>query len=386
MKSRPYVRNHRRNSRLRRLRATWRDTLLLVREFIRPLTYFTLAIVGGGLLYFQLASYYGEDVGSNNLVEATYQVLGLTFLQPLGDHLPDHLPLQLFYFVMPIIGISILAQGLTDFGLLFFNRRERSKEWEMAVASTFHDHIVLVGLGHLGYRVTQKLYELDRDVAVIELNPEDDLIAETQGMGIPVLKDDARREAALLAAGVPNARAIILCTQNDSMNLQIAFKARRLNPQLRVVLRIFDDDFSHSLQEQFGFRAMSATGMAAPTFAAAAADVDVTRPITVEGEALSLARLRVEARSGLLGCSMSEIEQDYDVSVVLVREDGRSDFHPAGERILKVGHVMGVLGGPEQINRLVDHNHRRYEGDVENERINRFFCLPFCFHRNLHYL
>ena len=82
----------------------------------------------------------------------------------------------------------------------------------------------------------------------------------------------------------------------------------------------------------------------------------MTRPITVEGEALSLARLKLEAASGLLDCSVSEIEQNYDVSVVLLREDGRSDFHPAGARKLKLGHVLGVLGGPEQINRLVDIN------------------------------
>ncbi|WP_420643669.1 potassium channel family protein [Candidatus Leptofilum sp.] len=360
MQARNQKRNtQKRNGRFRRIRAVWRDTLLLVREFIRPLLYFMLAIVGGGLLYYLLAREFNEAVGSRSLVEATYQVLGLTFLQPLGDNLPDHWPLQLFYFIMPLIGISILAQGLADFGILFFNRHERSKEWEMAVASTFQDHIVLVGLGHLGYRVTQKLYELDRDVSVIELNPEDDLIVEAQAMGIPVLKDDARREVALKGAGVPKARAIILCTQNDSMNLQIAFKARRLNPQIRVVLRIFDDDFGQSLQEQFGFRAMSATGMAAPTFAAAAADVDVTRPITVEGEALSLARLKLSGKSGLLDCSVSEIEQNYDVSVVLLREDGRSDFHPAGERTLQPNQVLGVLGGPEQINRLVDANNDR---------------------------
>ena len=347
-----------RNGRLRRLRAAWRDTLLLVREFIRPLIYFTLAVIGGGEIYHLLARQFDEAVGSRSLVEAIYQVLGLTFLQPLGDNLPNNVILQLFYFIMPLIGISILAQGLADFGLLFFNRRERSKEWEMAVASTFQDHIVIVGLGHLGYRVARNLFELDRDVAAIELNPEDDLITETQAMGIPVLQDDARREAALVAAGVPKARSIVLCTQNDSMNLQIAFKARRLNPQIRVVLRIFDDDFSQSLQEQFGFRAMSATGMAAPTFAAAAADVDVTRPITVEGEALSLARLKVEKGSGLLAFTVSEIEQNYDVSVVLLRENGRSDFHPAGERQLQLGHVIAIFGGPEQINRLVDVNIR----------------------------
>ncbi len=75
------------------------------------------------------------------------------------------------------------------------------------------------------------------------------------------------------------------------MNLQIALKARSLNPDIEVVIRIFDEDFAHSLQEQFGFTALSATEMAAPVFAAAAAGADVTNPISIEGQQLSLARL-----------------------------------------------------------------------------------------------
>jgi voltage-gated potassium channel len=342
--------------RVRRLRATWRDTLLLVREFIRPLTYFTLAVIGGGALYHFIARQTGALIGSRTLAEAIYQVLGLTFLQPLGDNLPQDFRLQLFYFFMPVIGISILAQGLTDFGLLFFNRRERSKEWEMAVASTFKKHTVLVGLGHLGFRVAHSLYDLEQDVVVIELNPNEDLIAEAQSMGIPVIQDDARREQALLAANTPQARAILLCTQNDSVNLQIAFKARKMNPDIHIVIRIFDDEFAASLQEQFGFRAMSATGMAAPTFAAAAANVDITRPIIVEGEPLSLARLRIQPHSRLLDCAISDIEQTYEVSVVLLRQNQALDFHPAGEKCLASGDVLAVLGGPTQISHIVNDN------------------------------
>lgn len=59
---------------------------------------------------------------------------------------------------MPLLGLSILAQGLADLGGLLFNRRQRSQEWEMAIASTFDRHIVVVGLGHLGYRVVPQLH------------------------------------------------------------------------------------------------------------------------------------------------------------------------------------------------------------------------------------
>lgn len=342
--------------RLRALRALWRDTLLLVRQFVWPLLMFFTAVLLGGFIYYNLARELGEPIGSSDLGEAIYHVMGLTFFQPLGDELPDHFRLEIFYFVMPIIGLVVLALGLTDFGILIFNRRQRTKEWELAVASTFHNHVVLVGLGHLGFRVAQHLYELDQEVVVIELNPDEDLIAQTQAMGIPVLAGDARREKELRGAGIHKARALVICTQNDSVNLQIAFKARKLNPHISVVVRIFDDEFGQSIQEQFGFRAMSATGMSAPVFATAAANVDVTRPITVEGESFSLARLQVHPKSLLIGKRMADVEQEYDVSVVLLRQNGVSDYHPAGERRLALGDTIAVLAGHKQISRLVDDN------------------------------
>lgn len=342
--------------RLRPLRAVWRDSILLIRQFVWPLFLFSTAVIIGGIIYHNLAKQLGEPVGSSDLGEAVYHVMGLTFFQPLGDELPNDVRLELFYFVMPIVGLLVLALGLTDFGILFFNRQQRSKEWEMAVASTFHDHIVLVGLGHLGFRVVKELYDLDQEVVAIERDPEDELIVQTQAFGVPVLAGDARRERELVGAGIKKARALVICTQNDSINLQIAFKARKLNPRINVVVRIFDEEFGQSIQEQFGFRAMSATGMSAPVFATAAAGVDVTRPITIEGESLSLAKLEIGRKSRLIGTSMSDMEQNYDVSVVLLRHDGESDFHPAGSRTLMLGDTIAVLAGHEQISRLVDEN------------------------------
>lgn len=337
----------------RKWRASWRDTLLLLREFRRPLIYFLVAILGSGFLYYKLATQVGEPIGS--LTEAVYSTLTLSFLQPTGEF-PSHPVLQVFFFLMPVIGVGLLATGLADFGVLLFNRRARSKEWEMAVASTFSNHTILVGLGHLGFRVIQYLYDMEEPAVVIELNPSADLVATVQAMNIPVLQDDATRQFTLEAAGIKRAKTIVLCTQNDSMNLQIAVKARSLNPGIRVVIRIFDDDFAGALQEQFGFMALSATSMAAPAFAAAAAGADVTRPITVEGQSLSLGRVRINAASHLREMNISGIEQKYDVSVVLLKHDGEQDMHPHGKRTLSEGDILAVLGNPQKISLLVHDN------------------------------
>jgi voltage-gated potassium channel len=252
----------------RRLRAAWRDTLLLLRDFRVPLFLFAVLIVGGGWAYFHLAAQANEPIAS--LGEAIYLALTMVFLQA-SEEFPRTWYLQLFYFVMPVIGIGILAQGLADFGVLLFNRRSRSKEWQMAVASTFNQHIVLVGLGHLGYHLVTQLHELNQDVVVIEPKPRDDLVANLRAFDIPILEGDGTREAILDAAGIRRARVLLLCTQNDSLNMQIAVKARSLNKDIRVIMRIFDADFARALQQQFGFTALSATGMAAPVFAATGA-------------------------------------------------------------------------------------------------------------------
>jgi voltage-gated potassium channel len=337
----------------RRLRATWRDTFLLLRDFRSPLILFVLVVIGGGVAFFYLSMLAGDPL--NDIPESVYAVMTMVFLQSSREF-PHAWYLEAFYFVMPFIGIGILAQGLADFGVSLFNRRARGKEWEMAVASTFTNHIIVIGLGHLGFRVVQQLRDLNRDVVVIEQEPRDDLVDHLRQLDVPILQGDGTREALLDAAGVRHAQTLVLCTQNDNLNLHMAVKARTMNPDIRVITRIFDDDFAKALQKQFGFSALSATGMAAPVFAATAAGMDISHPITVEGQLLSLARMNVAAKSKLAGMSVSQIEQTYDVSVVLLRHDSVSDLHPSGDKKLAANDVLAVLAGTEQINKLAQEN------------------------------
>lgn len=334
----------------RKIRASWRDTLLLLREFSTPLLLFVAMIAISGWLFTILSKSTSTPIHS--LAEGVYATLSLTFLQPTTNF-PEQWYLQAFFFLLPLFGVALLAQGLADFGILFFNRRARGKEWQMAVASTMNNHVVLVGMGHLGYRVILKLRDLEQDVVAIELSPKVELSNAIQKLDVPIIHDDATREDVLRAAGVDRARTIMLCTQNDSLNLAIALKARNLNPDIEVVVRIFDDDFAASLQKQFGFRALSATGMAAPIFAANAADIDITPPISIEGQPHVLARLTASRNSHLCKMTVQEIEEKFHASLILLQHDGRTHFHPAGEMRITAGDSISVFATPDQINLLV---------------------------------
>ena len=339
----------------RKFQAGVRDTWILTRQFGFPLILYLCLLLVGSIFYFFLSQIANEPVG--NFPEAVYQVLSLTFFQSINPF-PHAWYLEIFFFLMPIVSLIFLAQGITEFGVMLFNRRQRGKEWEMAVASTFADHHILVGLGHLGYRVAANLHQMSQNVVVIELNPSADLVVNIKRMGIPVIQDDATRESTLEAAGVTRARSIILCVQNDSLNLQVALKAKHLNNKIKVVVRIFDDDFAYSLQDQFGFTAFSATDMAAPAFAAAAAGIEMTRPISIEGQIMSLARLTIAPNSPLSSLSVAELEAKLEVSIVLLRRDSITDLHPVPETIILAGDIVGVIGGPLEITSLVQENHK----------------------------
>ena len=53
-------------ARWRKWRAGWRDTVILLKEFRFPLILFATAVVGGGLLYAEIAVWVGEPVRSRS--------------------------------------------------------------------------------------------------------------------------------------------------------------------------------------------------------------------------------------------------------------------------------------------------------------------------------
>lgn len=340
---------------VKRVRAAWRDSLILLREFSLPLTLFTIVVVGGGILYYNISGQLGEPVDS--IAEAIYLVLGLIFLQPTVDF-PHDWHLQLFFFLVPLLGIGAIAQGVVEFSALFFNRRQRSKEWEMAVASTYSNHVVVVGVGHLGFQAVKNLINMDLDVVIIEQNLEADLFSESQKMGVPVIAGDGNKQSVLIDAGIERAKSIVVCTQNDPLNMQIAVKAKALNPDLKVILRIFDEHFAEAIENQFNFTALSSSVMSAPQFAGAAAGIEITRPVTIEGESYILAKLEIHQDSLLNGITAGELEQDYDASLVVIRSENRTENHPHSDSKIQNGNTIIVLATPTRINELIRANDR----------------------------
>ena len=105
-------------------------------------------------------------------------------------------------------------------------------------------HVVLLGLGKIGTRVLARLRELDIPVVCVEADPEARGLALARRLRVPVVLGDVTEEGVLEAAKIHRAHALLALTSSDTTNLEAALYARSVKPDLRVALRLYDDDFA----------------------------------------------------------------------------------------------------------------------------------------------
>ncbi|MBK3638530.1 NAD-binding protein, partial [Streptomyces sp. MBT97] len=162
-------------------------------------------------------------------------------------------------------------------------------------------HVVLLGLGKIGTRVLTRLRELNIPVVCVEAGPEARGLAVARRLRVPVVLGDVTQEGVLEAAKIHRAHALLAVTSSDTTNLEAALYARSLRPDLRVVLRLYDDDFATAVYRtlraahpQALTRSRSVTHLAAPSFAGAMMGRQILGAIPVERRVLLFAALRVE--------------------------------------------------------------------------------------------
>ena len=139
-----------------------------------------------------------------------------------------------------------------------------------AEAGGLSDHVIICGLGHVGYRIALILTRLGRRGTIIAREVRKDWQAAVESH-FTVIVGDAREDELLCQAGIRQAQAILAVTNDDLANVSIALDAQRLNPRIAVTVRVFDQNLAAHLEKTIQIqRALSASALAVPAFAAAA--------------------------------------------------------------------------------------------------------------------
>ncbi len=211
-------------------------------------------------------------------------------------------------------------------------------------------HIIVCGLGNIGFRVVEELLAAGERVVVIEPSRDNRFVATTRRLGVPVIIGDATVREVLRQAHSPKARAVVAVTNTDLINLEIALQVRDLNPTQRVVLRLSDPYLAQTLRESANVRlALSAPTLVAPAFVAALYGDRVLGVCLIENRLFAAINLRVGPQdAGLVGQAVRAVAVNYRlVPVALTTASGQHHPRPADQLLGPGDELVGIIALPD---------------------------------------
>jgi hypothetical protein len=144
-------------------------------------------------------------------------------------------------------------------------------------ARRMRGHVVVAGLGTVGFRVVRELIDRGYRVAAIEADEDGPFVAGARRLGVHVTIADVRQEHEFTALAIDRAVAVLALTDDDAANLEAAFTAMSISEEdddideVPVVVRCFGLDLAQRLETIDGIAASrSVARLAAPHFVAAA--------------------------------------------------------------------------------------------------------------------
>ncbi|MGW7424242.1 NAD-binding protein [Streptomyces sp. NPDC054813] len=209
-------------------------------------------------------------------------------------------------------------------------------------------HIVLVGLGMVGMRVLDRLRTTGHRVVVIERDPQARGVTLARELGVPLILEDATAPGVLDLARVRQSGSLLVLTRDDGQNLDIVMAVREANPEVRVVIRLYDDDFAATVQRTLHAsypdaltRSRSVSALAAPSFAAAMMGRHVLGVMPVERGSLLFTCVDVAGHPELEGRSVHQAFRRREWRVLAVGpaagRAGAFDWRPPQGRVLHTG-------------------------------------------------
>jgi Trk K+ transport system NAD-binding subunit len=220
------------------------------------------------------------------------------------------------------------------------------------MAENMSGHTILVGFGNVGARILQEL--IDQDISTVVIASEREKRSEifdkiTEKENIVIIFGEATQIKTLKAANVSTARALIAAIDDDLSNFRIAVNAKELNPNIRTVVRIFDQIFAKKVTEIFDIdAAISTSAITASAFVARSWEDGIIQSFKSRKTGTDFHLFELSLDSEFDTVTVEFLEEEYDVTIFAVNKEA----HPEYDDCIGPGAKVLLLGSLDSIRKL----------------------------------
>jgi voltage-gated potassium channel len=225
--------------------------------------------------------------------------------------------------------------------------------------NNLNNHFILCGYGRIGSIIADQFQRQATPFVIIDADPA--RVQSAQARGYAAILADASHDDTLMGAGIQRARGLVAAVGTDAENVYTILTARVLRPDLFVVGRAESEDSINKLRRAGADRVVSpyqigATQMAQTALRPAVVDF-VELATSSENLELSIEQVTIGKDSTLANRSLidANLRQRFGVIVVCIqRQDGKMEFNPASDAVMRAGDQLVVLGPAPSLKDLED--------------------------------
>ncbi|BAU41865.1 potassium channel protein [Leptolyngbya sp. O-77] len=250
-------------------------------------------------------------------------------------------------FVLGVVGI--IADNLLSARFSFLQRRPPMPK---------QGHVVMVGLGRVGQQVATWLQTF-RQPFIVLTDVADNLALFPK---IPIIVGNPIQQ--IHHANIETAKSLVVVTDDQILNLEVALTARELTRQqkqpLQLVIRSYNQRFSTSLATLIpNARVMAVSALAAEAFVGSAFGENILSLFRLNEQTILVTEFLVEAGDTLVGKLLSQVSYGYGVVPIFYERnserrmlDNSDSLMPSETWMLQAGDRLIVLSTIDGLRRI----------------------------------
>jgi hypothetical protein len=219
---------------MKKMRRIWRDlSIVLPLIWINLVMY--VSLLAGGTILLKISGAYSQASWLGLFLDSFHMAV----LERVAEESDGLIPIILS-FIMPLATVLILGEGVIKVFSIYLQKHEHREDWDIMVAQTFSNHIVVCGVGELGKALVKRIHTDHPESRFVLVDLRPGMLTETglSGDNIACIQGDMTSIETLKKTNCFKARLVLLTSGNDTFNLEAAHKIVQLNSEVETWVRL----------------------------------------------------------------------------------------------------------------------------------------------------